>query len=217
VGDARARANIFLDDGLNNFASATAQIFPNGAGGVSFQDGSGEQATGLSYKTDTWRRWDLSYTIGTNSFSLSIDGVAAPNALTPWGTGPVSRLVLSNGSIASDGFFFVDANPQLQASTPEPTAWLLVAGGLAAVLAARNGVKRASIAEKVPCRRSGQSRPLLRPPSWTPGLASSPNRSRYVGLTPVPRDWSPRTDGLALCESRVTRSQRALASISTGK
>jgi hypothetical protein len=131
VGDANARANIFLED-TANFTTATAQVYPDGAGGVDFQNGSGVHATGLSYKTNTWQRWDLTYTIGNNSFGLSIDGVAAPNALTPWGTGPVSQLVFANGSIASDGFFFLDAVPPA-AGTPEPGGMVGVATGVAAL------------------------------------------------------------------------------------
>jgi hypothetical protein len=127
--DINVRAQFILNDG--DFNTARAWVRPDGNGNVIAVGGPGPSLTdtGLNYSTDVWQRWELDYVIGSSTFDVSIDGVRATGFLSAT-SGQVSAASIFNGS-NSPGAFYLDS------AVPEPSATLLGAMGLIALLSKR--------------------------------------------------------------------------------
>jgi hypothetical protein len=118
AGDTNARGQFMLDDG--DFNTARAWVRPDGSGNViAIGPGITTTDTGLNYLTDTWQLWELDYTIGSSTFSVSVDGDLA-SGFASYTAGSVSVVDLFNGAASPSGTFFIDAVPQ---AVPEPGSW----------------------------------------------------------------------------------------------
>jgi hypothetical protein len=156
VGDVvRLSAMVYLqDDGANtrlqlllqngsDFQTARAWARPDGLGNViavSSTPGGGFLLTdtGIDYTPGTWQRWDLKYTVGANTFDVSVDGVSALG-LAAYSAGQVSTAYMFNGN-SIQGSLYLDAVP-----IPEPGTWALLLAGLLFVAAA--AAKRGRVEE----------------------------------------------------------------------
>ena len=116
------RSNIFLADGdFINFR-AWAQI--DGAGNVmAVGPGFVRTDTGIDYTPDTWQRWELTYEIGSTSFSVRV-GNASASGFEVFSAGQVSTVGFGNGSQVP-GAFYLDAAP-----VPEPATFALMLAGV---------------------------------------------------------------------------------------
>jgi len=129
------RAQLLLDNG--DFNSARAWVVPDGAGHVlAIGPGFSRTNTGLTYAINQWQEWDLQYTIGASTFSVTVNGATA-SGFTSFTTGGASKADLFNGASNPSGTFFLDAVPPASTGAPEPGAWMLALGGLAAVAVRR--------------------------------------------------------------------------------
>jgi len=135
--DTDARGQFMLDDG--DFNSARAWVRPNGAGHVeAVGPGFAVSDTGISYLTDQWQEWDLSYAIGSGTFSVTVGDVTVSGLSSPT-SGAVAFADLFNGVGNPAGSFFLDAVPQPSSGAPEPSGFFL---GGAAMLALSPGLQR---------------------------------------------------------------------------
>lgn len=117
------RARLFLADG--DYVNFRALVRTDGAGNVlASGPGAVPTDTGIDYVPDTWQRWDLTYEIGSTTFSVRV-GNAMASGLDARSVGQVSTLGISNGS-GVPGAFYVDAVP-----VPEPATSALMLAGLA--------------------------------------------------------------------------------------
>ncbi len=130
--DTDARAQFMLDDG--DFGSARAWVRPDGSGHViAVGPGFALTDTGLTYATDKWQEWDLSYAIGGSTFSVSVNGSTA-TGLSSFTTGGIAHADLLNGAWDPAGSFFLDAVPASTSpgNAPEPgSLWLAGVAALA--------------------------------------------------------------------------------------
>jgi hypothetical protein len=126
------RAQLMLDDG--DFNSARAWVVPDGAGHVlAVGPGFAQTNTGLTYAINAWQEWDLQYSIGAATFSVSVNGISASGFASST-SGAVNGADLFNGVPSPSGSFFLDAVPASAAGVPEPASILLTAAGLAGVV-----------------------------------------------------------------------------------
>jgi len=128
ASDADSRGQFILD--TTDFTNAVAWARPDGAGHVDAVTlGTVVVNTGLTYKTDTWQEWDLSYSIGALTFGVCVDGTCA-SGFSSIAPGTFNQLDLFNGN-RNEGSLFLDAVPS--SATPLPAAFPLLASGLGAL------------------------------------------------------------------------------------
>jgi hypothetical protein len=116
--DVNARAQLMMvgttkGDG-GDFNSAMAWARPDGSGNVAavIGDGAGNISaavpTGLHYLTNTWQEWDLTYTNGANTFSVTVGGQTV-SGIPSVMTGNVAGFQLLNGADNPAGSTYFDA------------------------------------------------------------------------------------------------------------
>lgn len=120
-----ARTNVFMADG--DFINFRAWTRTDGAGNVlAVGPGFVHTDTGIDYITDTWQRWELTYEVGSTTFSVRV-GNASASGFETYSVGQVSTVAFGNGSTVP-GAFYLDAAP-----VPEPATYALMLAGLGLV------------------------------------------------------------------------------------
>ncbi|HEY4309183.1 MAG TPA: dockerin type I repeat-containing protein [Pirellulales bacterium] len=116
--DVNARAQIMMvtttkGDG-SDFISAPAWVRGDGAGNVDAVIGDGAGGgltvvpTGLQYLTNTWQEWDLTYTNGASTFSVTVGGQTV-SGIPSVQIGSVSGFQLLNGADTPSGSAYFDS------------------------------------------------------------------------------------------------------------
>ncbi|HVU87564.1 MAG TPA: dockerin type I repeat-containing protein [Pirellulales bacterium] len=97
-----------------DYLTSPAFVYSDGSGGVKavIGDGNGGSQvaieTGLQYQTNVWQEWDLTYTIGSTTFSVTVGGqtVSGLNSLK---VGSVGGTQFSNGNDTPGGSVYYDS------------------------------------------------------------------------------------------------------------
>jgi hypothetical protein len=93
-----------MPGGVNTSTSANAWVRPDGNGNVvAIGPGLATESTGLTYTPGVWQQWDMTYVVGSGTFTVTVNGVTSGNLNCPSGFNGVAGVAIFNGNSTPGG------------------------------------------------------------------------------------------------------------------